>query len=194
MDEPVRKLKTTITQSLIALMTVLAIVGTLFCSNALAAETPDSTTVQPETTPESAGVMKFGLLAAAVALHQAGLQLGNRQQQRDERVVAVRPDPVALGAAGPIAPTVAGGVGRAAAGQGPERDGSGQDHGRRRPHAPPRPHALDATRTGGRRRTRRDRSRRGPRRSRPGPPASRGCRARSGWRTRCRPWPSRRAW
>jgi V/A-type H+-transporting ATPase subunit K len=76
MDEPVRKLKTTITQSLIALMTVLAIVGTLFCSNALAAEALASTTVQPETTPESAGVMKFGLLAAAVAFGLGAIGAG----------------------------------------------------------------------------------------------------------------------
>jgi len=76
MDEPARKLKTTITQSLIALMTVLAIVGTLFCSNALAAEAPDSATVQPETTPESAGVMKFGLLAAAVAFGLGAIGAG----------------------------------------------------------------------------------------------------------------------
>ncbi len=77
MDEPARKLKATITQSLIALMTVLAIVGTLFCSNALAAETThDSATVQPQTTPESAGVMKFGLLAAAVAFGLGAIGAG----------------------------------------------------------------------------------------------------------------------
>jgi len=77
MDEPVRKLKATITQSLIALMTVLAIVGTLFCSNALAAEaTHDSATVQPQTTPESAGVMKFGLLAAAIAFGLGAIGAG----------------------------------------------------------------------------------------------------------------------
>ncbi|HPC94716.1 MAG TPA: ATP synthase subunit C [Sedimentisphaerales bacterium] len=77
MDEPARKLKATITQSLIALLTVLAIVGTLFCSNALAAEaTQDGATVQPPTTPESAGVMKFGLLAAAVAFGLGALGAG----------------------------------------------------------------------------------------------------------------------
>ena len=76
MDEPVRKLKTTITQSLIALMTVLAIIGTMFCSNALAAEAHDSATVQPQTTPESAGVMKFGLLAAAVAFGLGAIGAG----------------------------------------------------------------------------------------------------------------------
>ena len=67
MDEPARRLKANINQSIVALMTILAIVGTLFCSNAFAQAAQEEPTVKPEMTPENAGVMKFGLLAAAVA-------------------------------------------------------------------------------------------------------------------------------
>jgi V/A-type H+/Na+-transporting ATPase subunit K len=68
MDEPARRLKITITQSVVTLVTILTIVGTLFCSTTLAAQaTHAAPTVQPEMTPEVAGVMRFGLLAAAIA-------------------------------------------------------------------------------------------------------------------------------
>ena len=76
MDEPARRLKASITQSLVALMTILAIVGTLFCSNALAQTAPEEPTVEPEMTPENAGVMKFGLLAAAVAFGLGAIGAG----------------------------------------------------------------------------------------------------------------------
>jgi len=36
MDKPARRLKANINQSIVALVTILAIVGTLFCSNAFA--------------------------------------------------------------------------------------------------------------------------------------------------------------
>ena len=76
MYEPARRLKASITQSLVALMTILAIVGTLFCSNALAQTAPEEPTVEPEMTPENAGVMKFGLLAAAVAFGLGAIGAG----------------------------------------------------------------------------------------------------------------------
>ena len=77
MDEPARRLKTTITQSVVGLLTILAIIGTLFCSNALAAHaSEEAPTVQPEVTQEMAGVMKFGLLAAAAAFGLGAIGAG----------------------------------------------------------------------------------------------------------------------
>ena len=77
MDEPARRLKTTITQSVVALLTILAIVGTLFCSNALAAHaSEEAPTVQPDKTPEAAGVMKFGRIAAAAAFGLGAIGAG----------------------------------------------------------------------------------------------------------------------
>ena len=68
MDEPVRKLKMNITQSLIILTTVLAIIGTLFCSSAFGAQAmSEEETVQSAITQNKASVMKFGLIAAAAA-------------------------------------------------------------------------------------------------------------------------------
>jgi len=67
MDDPVRRLKANINQSIVTLIAILAIVGTMFCSNAFAAAAHDEPTVEAEMTSESAGVMKFGLIAAAVA-------------------------------------------------------------------------------------------------------------------------------
>ncbi|MDI9432914.1 MAG: ATP synthase subunit C [Planctomycetota bacterium] len=77
MDEPARRLKTTITQSVVGLLTILAIIGTLFCSNALAAhESTETPTVQADKTPEEAGVMKFGLIAAAAAFGLGAIGAG----------------------------------------------------------------------------------------------------------------------
>ena len=76
MDEPARRLKASITQSLVALMTILAIAGTLFCSSAFAQTASEEPTVEPEMTPENAGVMKFGLLAAAVAFGLGAIGAG----------------------------------------------------------------------------------------------------------------------
>lgn len=76
MDEPARRLKANITQSIIALVVILAIVGTLFCSTAFAQATHAAPTVQPEMTPESAGVMKFGLFAASIAFGLGAIGAG----------------------------------------------------------------------------------------------------------------------
>jgi len=76
MDEPARRLKASITQSVVALVTILAIVGTLFCSNAFAQPAHEVPTVEPEMTPATAGVMKFGLLAAAVAFGLGAIGAG----------------------------------------------------------------------------------------------------------------------
>lgn len=76
MDEPARRLKTTITQSVVALLTIMAIVGTLFCSTTFAQTAHDEQTVDPEMTPETASVTKFGLLAAAAAFGLGAIGAG----------------------------------------------------------------------------------------------------------------------
>ena len=72
MNDAQKTLKANITQSIVVLVTGMAIVGTLFGANALATETAaeeDSlhVAVSTEMSPEKASVAKYGLVAAAVA-------------------------------------------------------------------------------------------------------------------------------
>jgi len=67
MDEPVRKLKTTITHSLVVLSTILAIIGTVFCSSAFAAAATEETAAPAEMSVATAEVTGYGLIAAAIA-------------------------------------------------------------------------------------------------------------------------------
>jgi V/A-type H+/Na+-transporting ATPase subunit K len=67
MDEPARKLKTTIHQSFIVLVTVMGIFGTLFCSTAWAQPAHEESTVEAPVTADQLGVTKFALVAAAIA-------------------------------------------------------------------------------------------------------------------------------
>ena len=67
MNQAQKTLKANITHSIVVLLTGMAIIGTLFCSNALAQSSHEGETVQQEIAPEKAGVMKFALIAAAVA-------------------------------------------------------------------------------------------------------------------------------
>ncbi len=77
MNEPEKKLRLQIMESVIAVFTVLAIIGTLFCSNALAAESsPGAETIEPEMSPAKADVMKYGLIAAAVAFGLGAIGAG----------------------------------------------------------------------------------------------------------------------
>lgn len=76
MVEAERKLKSRIAQSIIVLFTVMAIIGTLFCSNAFAAASHDEGSIEPEMSSTKAGVMKFGLIAAAVAFGLGALGAG----------------------------------------------------------------------------------------------------------------------
>ncbi|MHC4436905.1 MAG: ATP synthase subunit C [Planctomycetota bacterium] len=77
MVEAERKLKSQITQSIIALFTVMAIVGTLFCANAFAAETShEEEIVEADMSLTKAGVMKYGLIAAAVAFGLGAIGAG----------------------------------------------------------------------------------------------------------------------
>ena len=76
MVEAERKLKSQINQSIIVLFTVMAIIGILFCSNAFAAASHNEGSVESEMSPTKAGVMKFGLLAAAIAFGLGALGAG----------------------------------------------------------------------------------------------------------------------
>jgi V/A-type H+-transporting ATPase subunit K len=75
MVEAERKLKSQITQSIIALFTVMAIIGTLFCANAFAA-TPQEKDSGSDMSLTKAGVMKYGLIAAAVAFGLGAIGAG----------------------------------------------------------------------------------------------------------------------
>jgi len=76
MVEPGKKLKLYITQSIIALFTVMAIIGTLFCTSSFAGASPGEQSIQPEMSSVKAEVMKYGLIAAAVAFGLGAIGAG----------------------------------------------------------------------------------------------------------------------
>ena len=77
MNEPETRLRLQIIQTVIAVFTVLAIIGTLFCTTAFAAgSSPGAETVAPEMSPVKADVMKYGLIAAAVAFGLGAIGAG----------------------------------------------------------------------------------------------------------------------
>jgi V/A-type H+-transporting ATPase subunit K len=76
MDKARKAFKEKVVQSIVALLIVLGISGTFFCSTVLA-ETPGKTEiVEPAMTAEEAGVMKFGLIAASVAFGLGAIGAG----------------------------------------------------------------------------------------------------------------------
>jgi V/A-type H+-transporting ATPase subunit K len=76
MVEPEKKLKLHITQSIIALFTVIAIIGTLFCTSSFAQASTDEQSKEPEMSSVKADVMKYGLIAAAVAFGLGAIGAG----------------------------------------------------------------------------------------------------------------------
>ena len=76
MNDRQRRLKASIVQSVVVLATAMAITGTLFCSNALAAEPDETEAEQLEVSAERAGVMKYGLIAAAGAFGLGAIGAG----------------------------------------------------------------------------------------------------------------------
>jgi V/A-type H+-transporting ATPase subunit K len=76
MDKPSRKLKSQIIQSVVVLFTVMTILGTLFCTNAFASASDDQVTVESEMSSTKADVMKYGLIAAAVAFGLGAIGAG----------------------------------------------------------------------------------------------------------------------
>jgi len=76
MNEPEKRLKLQIMQSMIAVFTILAITGTLFCSTAFAGSSPGAETIEPAMSQVKADVMKFGLIAAAIAFGLGAIGAG----------------------------------------------------------------------------------------------------------------------
>jgi V/A-type H+-transporting ATPase subunit K len=76
MVEAEKKLKTQITQSIVTLFTVIAIIGTLFCASAFAGTSHDVVSVESEMSVNKAGVMKFALIAAAIAFGLGAIGAG----------------------------------------------------------------------------------------------------------------------
>ena len=76
MDKPCKKLKLQITQSIVVLFTVMAIIGTLFCASAFAGASNVGDSVQSEMSTTKADVMKYGLIAASVAFGLGAIGAG----------------------------------------------------------------------------------------------------------------------
>lgn len=81
MNEAEINLKSRITQSIVVLFTVMAIVATVFCTTAFSAAAPGETShgqaaAESEMTSTKAGVMKFALIAAAVAFGLGAIGAG----------------------------------------------------------------------------------------------------------------------
>lgn len=63
-------------QSIVVLFTVMAIIGTLFCTSAFAGESNDQESIADEMSSTKADVMKYGLIAAAVAFGLGAIGAG----------------------------------------------------------------------------------------------------------------------
>lgn len=73
MNEPEKKLKSRIIQSVIMLATVMAVLGTIFCAGAFAEASSDEEAGELGMSSAKADVMKFGLVAAGIAFGLAAL-------------------------------------------------------------------------------------------------------------------------
>ncbi len=82
MNEPETNLKSRITQSIVVLCTVMAIIATVFCTSAFSGTAPsgemshDEAAAESEMSSEKAGVMKFALIAAAIAFGLGAIGAG----------------------------------------------------------------------------------------------------------------------
>jgi len=66
-DEPRKKLKCEITLSIIVLLAVMAIIGTVFCTGAFAQMSTDEDIIASQAPSKDVESLKFGLIAASVA-------------------------------------------------------------------------------------------------------------------------------
>lgn len=88
MNEPETNLKSRITQSIVVLCTVMAIIATVFCTSAFSGTASDEEAAtlgetsygeepaEPEMSAEKAGVMKFALISAAIAFGLGAIGAG----------------------------------------------------------------------------------------------------------------------
>ena len=64
-------------ESVVVLFTIMAVIGTVFCASAFAGEPPrDPETDAGDISSTKAGVMKFGLIAAAIAFGLGAIGAG----------------------------------------------------------------------------------------------------------------------
>ena len=73
-----QRLKSQITQSVIVLFAVMAMIGTVFCTNAFAQASHDEQTIEsePEMSSTKAEVMKYALVAASIAFGLGAIGAG----------------------------------------------------------------------------------------------------------------------
>ncbi len=76
MDEPREKLKTQIKLSAVTLFAVMAIIATVFCTNAFAEVSSDQGTVVTETKQVDSEALKYGLIAASIAFGLGAIGAG----------------------------------------------------------------------------------------------------------------------
>ena len=80
MDDSAKKLKSTIKTSIVVLFVVLSVAGTWFCSTALGAVSADAAehmvTTPPPPPPPNPEVVKYALIAAALAFGLGALGAG----------------------------------------------------------------------------------------------------------------------
>jgi V/A-type H+-transporting ATPase subunit K len=73
MNEPEKKLKSHIIQSVVMLVTVMAILGTMFCADVFAEANSNNEAGEMAMSTAKAGVMKFALVAAGIAFGLAAI-------------------------------------------------------------------------------------------------------------------------
>jgi V/A-type H+-transporting ATPase subunit K len=73
-----QRLKSQIAQSVIVLFAVMAMIGTVFCTNAFAQASHDEQIIEsdPEMSSTKAGVMKYALVAASIAFGLGAIGAG----------------------------------------------------------------------------------------------------------------------
>ena len=76
MSDSERKLKSHIIQSVVMLCTVMAIIGTLLSASTFAGTSPDEESLTSEMSSTKAEVMKYGLIAAAIAFGLGAIGAG----------------------------------------------------------------------------------------------------------------------
>ena len=76
MNNPKKRFKNYIIQSVVLLATIMAIISTAFCVNTFAQPAHEGEAIQKEITSEAADVTKFGFIAAAIAFGLGAIGAG----------------------------------------------------------------------------------------------------------------------
>jgi V/A-type H+-transporting ATPase subunit K len=75
-NNPKKRLKSYIIQSVVLLATIMAIISTAFCVSTFAQPAHEGESIQTEMTKEAAEVTKFGFIAAAIAFGLGAIGAG----------------------------------------------------------------------------------------------------------------------